>query len=191
MVFSHPLPPCHSSFSSSPILSSSSSFRQAGSEMAISGEAVSMYFEEKLQNMFPGQSFPETPEPEETAETNEKEDDDTDDSEDDFIQPRRKRLKTEEKVLHIKWEPPSKETREVKNCLPHIPHFSFVLGSKQKGRDSLYKLLVLSHPCLWKNYCQLHYTSALIRTREDRNIKELHFLLISWTLKNSFVQSLK
>uniref|UniRef100_A0A671W4K7 E3 ubiquitin-protein ligase TRIM33 n=1 Tax=Sparus aurata TaxID=8175 RepID=A0A671W4K7_SPAAU len=75
---------------------------QAGSEMAISGEAVSMYFEEKLQNMFPGQSFPETPEPEETAETNEKEDDDTDDSEDDFIQPRRKRLKTEEKVLHIK-----------------------------------------------------------------------------------------
>lgn len=70
--------------------------------MAISCEAVSMYFEEKLQNMFPGQSFPETPEPEETAETNEKEDDDTDDSEDDFIQPRRKRLKTEEKVLHIK-----------------------------------------------------------------------------------------
>ncbi|XP_036960014.1 E3 ubiquitin-protein ligase TRIM33 isoform X2 [Acanthopagrus latus] len=75
---------------------------QAGSEMAISGEAVSMYFEEKLQNIFPGQSFPETPEPEETTETNEKEDDDTDDSEDDFIQPRRKRLKTEDKVLHIK-----------------------------------------------------------------------------------------
>uniref|UniRef100_UPI0037E8A00E E3 ubiquitin-protein ligase TRIM33 isoform X2 n=1 Tax=Semicossyphus pulcher TaxID=241346 RepID=UPI0037E8A00E len=74
---------------------------QVGSEMAISGKAVSLHFEEKLQDIFPGQSFPETPEPEST-ETEEKQEDDTDDSEEDFIQPRRKRLKTDEKVLHIK-----------------------------------------------------------------------------------------
>ncbi|XP_040008711.1 E3 ubiquitin-protein ligase TRIM33 isoform X3 [Xiphias gladius] len=74
---------------------------QVGSEMAISGKAVSLYFEEKLQEMFPGQNFPETPEPE-SPEEKEKEVDDTDDSEEDFIQPRRKRLKTDEKVVHIK-----------------------------------------------------------------------------------------
>ncbi len=71
--------------------------------MAISGKAVSLYFEEKLQEIFPGQSFPETPEGEETSEKKEKEkEDDTEDSDDDFVQPRRKRLKTDEKVLHIK-----------------------------------------------------------------------------------------
>ncbi|XP_019126517.1 E3 ubiquitin-protein ligase TRIM33 isoform X2 [Larimichthys crocea] len=75
---------------------------QVGSEMAISGKAVSLYFEEKLQEIFPGQSFPETPEPEETPDVKEKQEEDTDDSEEDFIQPRRKRLKTDEKVLHIK-----------------------------------------------------------------------------------------
>ncbi|XP_034732426.1 E3 ubiquitin-protein ligase TRIM33 isoform X3 [Etheostoma cragini] len=74
---------------------------QVGSEMAISGKAVSLYFEEKLQEMFPGQSFPETPESE-APDTKEKEEEDTDDSEGDFIQPRRKRLKTDEKVVHIK-----------------------------------------------------------------------------------------
>ncbi|KAG8002875.1 E3 ubiquitin-protein ligase TRIM33 [Nibea albiflora] len=75
---------------------------QVGSEMEISGKAVSLYFEEKLREIFPGQSFPETPEPEETADSKEKQEEDTDDSEEDFIQPRRKRLKTDEKVLHIK-----------------------------------------------------------------------------------------
>uniref|UniRef100_A0A672JFP7 RING-type E3 ubiquitin transferase n=1 Tax=Salarias fasciatus TaxID=181472 RepID=A0A672JFP7_SALFA len=76
---------------------------QVGSEMAISGKAVSLFFEEKLQEMFPGQSFPETPEPEpEAAKEPEKQDEETEDSEDDFIQPRRKRLKTDEKVVHIK-----------------------------------------------------------------------------------------
>lgn len=69
--------------------------------MAISGKAVGLYFEEKLQEMFPGQSFSETPEPK-SADEKEREDDDTDDSEEEFIQPRRKRLKTDEKVLHIK-----------------------------------------------------------------------------------------
>ncbi|XP_071331486.1 E3 ubiquitin-protein ligase TRIM33 isoform X5 [Trachinotus anak] len=76
-------------------------YNEVGSEMAISGKAVGLYFEEKLQEMFPGQSFPETPEPE-SPEEKEKANDDTDDSEDDFIQPRRKRLKTDEKVVHIK-----------------------------------------------------------------------------------------
>ncbi|XP_076597017.1 E3 ubiquitin-protein ligase TRIM33 isoform X4 [Chaetodon auriga] len=77
-------------------------YNEAGSEMAISGEAVGLHFEEKLQEMFPGQSFPERPEPEESPDGKEKEEDDTDDSEEDFIQPRRKRLKTDEKVVHIK-----------------------------------------------------------------------------------------
>uniref|UniRef100_A0A3Q2ZTQ3 RING-type E3 ubiquitin transferase n=1 Tax=Kryptolebias marmoratus TaxID=37003 RepID=A0A3Q2ZTQ3_KRYMA len=74
---------------------------QVGSEMAISGKAVSLYFEEKLEETFPGQSFPETPEPE-SPDEKEKEAEDTDDSEEDFIQPRRKRLKMDEKVFHIK-----------------------------------------------------------------------------------------
>ncbi|XP_047222993.1 E3 ubiquitin-protein ligase TRIM33 isoform X3 [Girardinichthys multiradiatus] len=74
---------------------------QAGSEMAISGKAVSLYFEEKLQEMFPDQNFPDSPDPE-SSDEKEREDVDTEDSEEDFIQPRRKRLKTDEKVVHIK-----------------------------------------------------------------------------------------
>lgn len=69
--------------------------------MAVFGQAVGIYFEEKLQQIFPGQDFPEVAEMEETPNTKEKEED-TDDSEEDFIQPRRKRLKTEEKLMHIK-----------------------------------------------------------------------------------------
>lgn len=76
---------------------------QVGSEMAVFGQAVGIYFEEKLQQIFPGQDFPEVAEAEETSNTKEKEED-TDDSDDDFIQPRRKRLKTDEKVMHIKWK---------------------------------------------------------------------------------------
>ncbi|XP_037102342.1 E3 ubiquitin-protein ligase TRIM33 isoform X3 [Syngnathus acus] len=78
---------------------------QDGSEMAVSGKAVSVYFEEKLQEIFPGQSFPEPPEGE-ARDTNEKErereeEEETEDSDDDFI-PRSKRLKTDDKVFHIK-----------------------------------------------------------------------------------------
>ncbi|XP_013888386.1 E3 ubiquitin-protein ligase TRIM33 isoform X4 [Austrofundulus limnaeus] len=76
-------------------------YNEVGSEMAISGNAVSLYFEEKLEEIFPGQSFPETPEPE-SPDEKEKEEEDTDDSEEDFIQPRRKRLKVDEEPLHIK-----------------------------------------------------------------------------------------
>lgn len=75
--------------------------------MAVSGKAVSVYFEEKLQEIFPGQSFPEPPD-EQTVDTNEKEKEmdregeETEDSDDDFIQPRRKRLKTDDNIFHIK-----------------------------------------------------------------------------------------
>ncbi|XP_056129020.1 E3 ubiquitin-protein ligase TRIM33 isoform X2 [Lampris incognitus] len=74
---------------------------QVGSEMATSGKAVSMFFEEKLQEIYPDHTFPEPTEPESVG-TEEKEEEATDDSEDDFIQPRRKRLKVEEKLVHIK-----------------------------------------------------------------------------------------
>lgn len=77
-------------------------YNEVGSEMAISGKAVSLYFEEKLKEMFPGQTFPEMSETEENLDTKEKEEDNTDDSEDDFIHPRRKRLKMDENVVHIK-----------------------------------------------------------------------------------------
>uniref|UniRef100_H3CEZ6 Tripartite motif containing 33 n=1 Tax=Tetraodon nigroviridis TaxID=99883 RepID=H3CEZ6_TETNG len=74
---------------------------QVGSEMALFGQAVGVYFEEQLRQIFPGQDFPEVAEAEESPNTKEKEED-TDDSDEDFVQPRRKRLKTDEKVMHIK-----------------------------------------------------------------------------------------
>lgn len=77
-------------------------YNEVGSEMAISGKAVSLYFEEKLEQMFPGHSFPEVSEAEFPEPTDKDEDEDTDDSGDDFVQPRRKRLKTDDKVVHIK-----------------------------------------------------------------------------------------
>lgn len=78
--------------------------------MAVFGQAVGIYFEEKLQQIFPGEEFPEMAEMEETPTTKEKEED-TDDSEEEFIQPRRKRLKTEEKLMHIKWKRTSRKTK--------------------------------------------------------------------------------
>lgn len=75
-------------------------YNEVGSEMADSGKAVALYFEEKLPELFPGQTFPDNPEPE-TVEENQNHPD-SEDSEDDFVQPRRKRLKTDEKVVHIK-----------------------------------------------------------------------------------------
>uniref|UniRef100_A0A8C6PCL9 Tripartite motif containing 33 n=1 Tax=Nothobranchius furzeri TaxID=105023 RepID=A0A8C6PCL9_NOTFU len=78
-----------------------STYNEVGSEMAISGKAVSLYFEEKLAAIFPDQNFPDTPEPE-SPDEKEKEDEDTDDSEEEFIQPRRKRLKMDDKIVHVK-----------------------------------------------------------------------------------------
>ncbi|XP_035237028.1 E3 ubiquitin-protein ligase TRIM33 isoform X1 [Anguilla anguilla] len=86
---------------------------QADSEVAEAGKAVSLYFEERLKELYPDQDFPPAPEaegrdevrPEGQAEGRapEEEDDEvTEDSDDDFVQPRRKRLKTDDKRLHIK-----------------------------------------------------------------------------------------
>uniref|UniRef100_A0A8C5H6Z2 RING-type E3 ubiquitin transferase n=1 Tax=Gouania willdenowi TaxID=441366 RepID=A0A8C5H6Z2_GOUWI len=74
---------------------------QAGSEMAVSGQAVSLIFEEKLKEMFPGQDFPESPEPQ-SGDEKVKDDEETEDSDDEVVQPRRKRLKMDEKLVHIK-----------------------------------------------------------------------------------------
>lgn len=68
--------------------------------MAQAGKAVSLYFEERLLELYPDESFPEVPEEPEAPVGEEA--DLTEDSEDEFVQPKRKRLKTDEKMLHIK-----------------------------------------------------------------------------------------
>ncbi|XP_018419325.1 PREDICTED: E3 ubiquitin-protein ligase TRIM33-like [Nanorana parkeri] len=71
---------------------------QNDSEVAQAGKAVALYFEDKLPGIYPDRTFPPLPD-------FEPEDDDgeiTEDSDDDFVQPRRKRLKSDEKPVHIK-----------------------------------------------------------------------------------------
>ncbi|XP_069075009.1 E3 ubiquitin-protein ligase TRIM33 isoform X1 [Pleurodeles waltl] len=71
---------------------------KADSEVAQAGKAVALYFEEKLPGVYPDRTFQPLPE-------NEPEEDDgevTDDSDEDFVQPRKKRLKSDEKPVHIK-----------------------------------------------------------------------------------------
>ncbi|XP_068125800.1 E3 ubiquitin-protein ligase TRIM33 isoform X2 [Hyperolius riggenbachi] len=71
---------------------------QNDSEVARAGKAVASYFEDKLSESYPDRTFPPLPD-------FEPEDDDgeiTEDSDDDFVQPRRKRLKSDEKPVHIK-----------------------------------------------------------------------------------------
>uniref|UniRef100_A0A8C7SXK1 RING-type E3 ubiquitin transferase n=1 Tax=Oncorhynchus mykiss TaxID=8022 RepID=A0A8C7SXK1_ONCMY len=75
---------------------------QADSEVAQAGKAVSLYFEERLLELYPDESFPEAPEEPEAPVGEGEEADLTEDSEDEFVQPKRKRLKTDEKMLHIK-----------------------------------------------------------------------------------------
>uniref|UniRef100_A0A6Q2ZD54 RING-type E3 ubiquitin transferase n=1 Tax=Esox lucius TaxID=8010 RepID=A0A6Q2ZD54_ESOLU len=75
---------------------------QADSEVAEAGKAVSLYFEERLLEMYPGESFPEVPEDPEAPAAEGEEADLTEDSEDEFVQPKRKRLKIDEKTMHIK-----------------------------------------------------------------------------------------
>lgn len=73
---------------------------QADSEVAEAGKAVSLYFEERLLEIFPEQTFPVVMEKETQIEA---EKEDSDDSDDDIIQPKRKRLKVDtEMLLHIK-----------------------------------------------------------------------------------------
>lgn len=76
---------------------------QADSEVAEAGKAVSLYFEERLKELFPDRTFPPMPEGEQCP--REEDEDVTEDSDDDFVQPKRKRLKTE-KPMHIKWSVP-------------------------------------------------------------------------------------
>uniref|UniRef100_A0A8B9HYC3 E3 ubiquitin-protein ligase TRIM33 n=1 Tax=Astyanax mexicanus TaxID=7994 RepID=A0A8B9HYC3_ASTMX len=72
---------------------------QADSEVAEAGKAVSMYFEERLAEIYPDQSFPLEAEKRSLSDADGEVDDDSDD---DFVQPKRKRLKNDEKLLHIK-----------------------------------------------------------------------------------------
>ncbi|XP_064425298.1 E3 ubiquitin-protein ligase TRIM33 isoform X2 [Latimeria chalumnae] len=72
---------------------------KADSEVAQAGKAVAMYFEDKLLEIYPDRTFlpllDSEPEDEDDGEI-------TEDSDDDFVQPRRKRLKSDEKPVHIK-----------------------------------------------------------------------------------------
>ncbi|XP_040193379.1 E3 ubiquitin-protein ligase TRIM33 isoform X4 [Rana temporaria] len=80
---------------------------QNDSEVAQAGKAVLLYFEDKLPEIYPDRTFQPLSdfEPVEEEEEEEEEEDDgeiTEDSDDDFVQPRRKRLKSDEKPVHIK-----------------------------------------------------------------------------------------
>uniref|UniRef100_A0AAR2JRJ7 E3 ubiquitin-protein ligase TRIM33 n=1 Tax=Pygocentrus nattereri TaxID=42514 RepID=A0AAR2JRJ7_PYGNA len=81
------------------VFSNCAKYNEADSEVAEAGKAVSLYFEEKLVEIYPDQSFPVEAEKRTREEEEEEADDDSDD---DFVQPKRKRLKNDEKVLHIK-----------------------------------------------------------------------------------------
>lgn len=76
--------------------------------MAQAGKAVLLYFEDKLPEIYPDRTFQPLsdfePVGEEEEQEEEEEDDGeiTEDSDDDFVQPRRKRLKSDEKPVHIK-----------------------------------------------------------------------------------------
>ncbi|XP_069489495.1 E3 ubiquitin-protein ligase TRIM33 isoform X5 [Ambystoma mexicanum] len=70
------------------------------SEVAQAGKAVASYFEEKLKNIYPDRTFQPLPELEQEQE--EEDGEVTDDSDEDFVQPRRKRLKSDDKLVHIK-----------------------------------------------------------------------------------------
>uniref|UniRef100_A0AAY4DMX3 RING-type E3 ubiquitin transferase n=2 Tax=Denticeps clupeoides TaxID=299321 RepID=A0AAY4DMX3_9TELE len=81
------------------VFSNCAKYNESDSEVAEAGKAISLFFEEKLREMFPNQSFPVAAE----AETQREEDDEAmEDSDEDVVQPKRKRLKTDEKLLHIK-----------------------------------------------------------------------------------------
>lgn len=68
--------------------------------MAEAGKAISMYFEEKLLEIFPDQTFLVVTE-EPRADDNKEDAEDSDS--DDFIQPKRKRLKGDaENLMHVK-----------------------------------------------------------------------------------------
>ncbi|NXM33889.1 TRI33 ligase, partial [Oxyruncus cristatus] len=59
--------------------------------------AVALYFEDKLSEIYPDRTFQPLPEFEQEEDDGEI----TEDSDEDFIQPRRKCLKSDEKTVHI------------------------------------------------------------------------------------------
>lgn len=73
-------------------------YLQADSEVAQAGKAVALYFEDKLTEIYPDRTFQPLPEFEQEEDDGEI----TEDSDEDFIQPRRKRLKSDERPVHIK-----------------------------------------------------------------------------------------
>uniref|UniRef100_A0A8C0GGM8 RING-type E3 ubiquitin transferase n=1 Tax=Chelonoidis abingdonii TaxID=106734 RepID=A0A8C0GGM8_CHEAB len=73
-------------------------FNEADSEVAQAGKAVALYFEDKLTEIYPDRTFQPLPEFEQEEDDGEI----TEDSDEDFIQPRRKRLKSDERPVHIK-----------------------------------------------------------------------------------------
>uniref|UniRef100_A0A8B9HSG4 RING-type E3 ubiquitin transferase n=1 Tax=Astyanax mexicanus TaxID=7994 RepID=A0A8B9HSG4_ASTMX len=81
------------------VFSNCAKYNEADSEVAEAGKAVSMYFEERLAEIYPDQSFPLEAEKRSLSDADGEVDDDSDD---DFVQPKRKRLKNDEKLLHIK-----------------------------------------------------------------------------------------
>ncbi|KAF1594655.1 UNVERIFIED_CONTAM: E3 ubiquitin-protein ligase TRIM33, partial [Eudyptes pachyrhynchus] len=68
------------------------------SEVAKAGKAVALYFEDKLSEIYSDRTFTPLPEFEQDEDDGEV----TEDSDEDFIQPRRKRLKSDERPVHIK-----------------------------------------------------------------------------------------
>ncbi|XP_053313529.1 E3 ubiquitin-protein ligase TRIM33 isoform X1 [Spea bombifrons] len=71
---------------------------QNDSEVAQAGKAVGLYFESKLPEIYPDRTFQALPE----FEPEEDDGEITEDSDEDFVQPRRKRLKSDERPVHIK-----------------------------------------------------------------------------------------
>ncbi|KAF5910964.1 hypothetical protein HPG69_000928 [Diceros bicornis minor] len=71
---------------------------KADSEVAQAGKAVALYFEDKLTEIYSDRTFAPLPEFEQEEDDGEV----TEDSDEEFIQPRRKRLKSDERPVHIK-----------------------------------------------------------------------------------------
>ncbi|XP_007907565.2 E3 ubiquitin-protein ligase TRIM33 isoform X1 [Callorhinchus milii] len=69
------------------------------SEVAQAGKALEIYFEEKLQGIYSDQTFAPLLESESDHEEDARV---SEDSDEDFVQPRRKRLKSEDRPVHIK-----------------------------------------------------------------------------------------
>uniref|UniRef100_A0A4W3KHP6 RING-type E3 ubiquitin transferase n=1 Tax=Callorhinchus milii TaxID=7868 RepID=A0A4W3KHP6_CALMI len=74
-------------------------FNEVDSEVAQAGKALEIYFEEKLQGIYSDQTFAPLLESESDHEEDARV---SEDSDEDFVQPRRKRLKSEDRPVHIK-----------------------------------------------------------------------------------------